>query len=168
MILTYDDVLKFSMILSSIGKNTRSIEYLDFIHFITVNKLKLKDIINTLNTVISSRKIDTKYLEYSRRHSEILIKYASKDANGNPIYLDDHHYVYTKENIVMMQQEIDKLKVEFNAVIKANDKRIVEIQHYLLQTVDVDILPVNRSVIPDGVLDVNMYEFLVEHNLINN
>ncbi len=128
-----------------------------FVQAVSLNKRKLENILESLKDM---EKFSEEYTEYIKNREEVLVKFAKKDADGNPIetisYVNGSQQMsYTIPGISdkssPASKELKKLEDKYKEAIDGRKKQIDEAKKVLSDEADFKPVTVPWSMIPRGL-----------------
>ncbi len=146
--------------------NDYNSEYLPkkFSYFLAKNKKALKNEIDALQEAV---KTSPEWLEYEQKRIQILVKYAEKDNNGEPI-IRNNQYILNRELIFEATQEINDLVSEYKDVLDQREKEETELRKLLEEEVEIPgCAKIEVEFLPEK-LKPEFVELLLEADLIED
>jgi len=123
--------------------HTKNIKYC-----VTFAKKKLEP---DATSLIETYKATEEYNNYENERTEIVIKYAEKDENGNPIEIQSGVYKINKEVIDDAKAEIAALEVTNKALIDERQKDLAELDEKLKEKMEIELEVLDYNTIPEDV-----------------
>lgn len=101
---------------------------------------------NIVNTIYDENR-DAKFQEFTKKSNELIVKYADRDEQGNPI-VENNNYKIT-EQIAEFKQENETLYKEYEEVLKSRQQKIQESVQYLDVPLEFSLIVMPISKFPD-------------------
>lgn len=103
---------------------------------------------NIVNTIYDENS-DEKFQEFTKKSNELVVKYADRDEQGNPI-VENNNYKIT-EQIVEFKQENETLYKEYEEVLKNRQQKIQESVQFLEMTSEYSLIVMPIAKFPDKI-----------------
>lgn len=100
--------------------------------------------------------------EFERKKEEIMLSYSRRDENGNPIMVAGN-YSFEPEGFRKVGEEIDKYFSSLPDEVKEKiQNELDEVRKFFEEEIEIDLEPLDESLIPDGVLNFNDIQILAD------
>lgn len=144
----------FANLLQQEGKNA------EFSYLIYKNAETLaQEYANIINTIYDENR-DVAYKKFEQENKQLLIKYADRDEQGNPIRLENGTLKIT-EQIAEYEQEMKRLFDENKQMLEKRQQKIQESYKFLNVPVEFNLLVMPISHFPDTTAPVIVGTFAV-------
>lgn len=101
---------------------------------------------NIVNTIYDENR-DAKFQEFTKKSSELIVKYADRDEQGNPI-VENNNYKIT-EQVAEFKQESEALGKEYEEVLKSRQQKIQESVQFLDVPLEFSLIVMPIAKFPD-------------------
>lgn len=101
---------------------------------------------NIVNTIYDENR-DAKFQEFTKKSNELIVKYADRDEQGNPI-VENNNYKIT-EQIAEFKQESEALGKEYEEVLKSRQQKIQESVQFLDVPLEFSLIVMPIAKFPD-------------------
>lgn len=101
---------------------------------------------NIVNLIYDESR-DEKFQEFAKKNSDLIVKYADRDEQGNPI-VENNNYKIT-EQIAEFKQESEALQKEYEEVLKSRQQKIQESMQFLEMTSEYSLIVMPIAKFPD-------------------
>jgi len=120
----------------------------------------IKLISSEIDSIESTRQlmITNKFKEYDKKRSDLIIKYANKDDNGNPILTENNMIII--QNTKEFNSKLEKLTKEYEVVLNEQNKKDLEFNTFLKEKIEIEIYKIGLEFYPENEIDGNIMEKL--------
>jgi len=169
--MTRREVVELKNFVDSLGENIEgSLEYKFFI--IKLRKALEEEVEGYREALKDYPTVTEETAEFERKKNEILLKYAKKDENGNPVL----HTLANGTQIPLFAdqeseqkaiEEINKLTEEYKEALETRENNIKMQNEFLEKDADIELqkIAIEKRYLPDDI-DFKFLEMLIEYDLI--